>query len=77
MAYSEPKKESRWFWKIEFGGSKKQETKESKEKVLALNSGEIKQNKSKFFKGTYNKRGKYGQRASDLWGNEKREAKKE
>ena len=35
----------------------------------------IEKHKSKFFKGTYNKCGKYGHRASDFWVNENKGGK--
>ena len=54
------------FWKIELGGRNKQEKQDTKENFLALNSREIKQDKSKLFKGTCQNCGKYGNRASDL-----------
>ena len=46
MEYKDLKKEIRWFWKPELGGCKKH--KKTKENVIALNAGQIKQNKSNF-----------------------------
>ena len=63
MEYKDLKKEIRWFWKPELGGCKKH--KKTKENVIALNAGQIKQNKSNFFKGMCNKCIKYFHRASD------------
>ena len=71
MELKDLKKDICWFWKTKLKGNKKQEKNDSEQKVLALNDGENKQYKNgKLFKGMFNKRGKYGHRASDFWGND-------
>ena len=64
MALNNLKKYICRLWKTELNENKRQEKPETEEKVIALNSVEKKQyNNSKFFKGNFNKCGKYDHRA--------------
>ena len=71
MEFKDLKKQICWFWKTDPNGRNKKEKEEPVDKVLSLNAREKKgrNNNIKFFKGEYNKCGKYGHRESDCWGN--------
>ena len=69
IEYKDLKKEICWLWKTGLYRRKKQEKQDPEDKFLEINYREREQNKSKFYKVTYNKFGKYGHRESGWWGN--------